>query len=139
MSSIIRRRSGLTVSVLLMESSILSEVNDASILREGLSTDYAVISTSLASRHTAGFSTCAPRCGLERSDFVHRPFCDIRVEQHKACFEPISRRNSPRHALRERYQAPDSFLVFVSAAKRDNAIHLGIMAPCTMAGLTTSF
>jgi hypothetical protein len=56
-----------------MESSILSEVDNASILRAELSTDYAVISTSLASRNTAGFSTCAPRCGLERSDFVPRP------------------------------------------------------------------
>src|SRR5262245_3518293 len=43
-----------------MESSILSEVHDTSILRTGLSTDYAVISTSLASRIAAGLST-APR------------------------------------------------------------------------------
>jgi hypothetical protein len=53
-----------------MESSILSEVRDTSILRTGLSTDYAVISTSLASQIVAGRSACAPRSGLERSDFV---------------------------------------------------------------------
>jgi hypothetical protein len=58
---------------LLMESSILSEVHDASILRAGLSTDYAVISTSLASQIVAGRFACVPRSGLERSDFVHRP------------------------------------------------------------------
>jgi hypothetical protein len=53
-----------------MESSILSEVHNASILRAGLSTDYAVISTSLASRIAAGLSACARRSGLERSDFA---------------------------------------------------------------------
>ena len=70
MSSIIRCRSGLTVSVLLMESSILGEVHDTSILRAGLSTDYAIISTSLPSQIVAGGSACAPRSELERSDFV---------------------------------------------------------------------
>jgi hypothetical protein len=55
-----------------MESSILSEVHNASILRAGLSTDYAAISTSLASRIVTGRSACGPRSGLERSDFVRR-------------------------------------------------------------------
>jgi hypothetical protein len=51
-----------------MESSILSEVHNASILRAGLSTDYAVISTSLASQIVAGLSACAPaqRAGAQR-------------------------------------------------------------------------
>jgi hypothetical protein len=44
-----------------MESSILSEVHDASILRTGLSTDYGVISTSSASQIVAGLSAPAPR------------------------------------------------------------------------------
>jgi hypothetical protein len=51
-----------------MESSILNEVHNASILRTGLSIDYAVISTSLA------FSNCrrplrlrpAQRAGAQR-------------------------------------------------------------------------
>ena len=42
------------MSVLLMESSILSEVHNTSILRTGLSTDYAVISTSLAPQIVTG-------------------------------------------------------------------------------------
>jgi hypothetical protein len=77
----------LTVSVLLMESSILSEVNDASILRTGLSTDYVVISTSLASRNTAGSPLVLPRCGLERSDFVGRPEAVYRAarDNHPLC------------------------------------------------------
>jgi hypothetical protein len=37
MSAIMRRRSGLTMVVLLMENSILNEVVDTSILRRGLS------------------------------------------------------------------------------------------------------
>ena len=37
-----------------MESSILSEVHNTSILRTGLSTDYAVISTSLAPQIVTG-------------------------------------------------------------------------------------
>jgi hypothetical protein len=52
-----------------MESS-LSEVHNTSILRTALSTDYAVISTSLASRIVIGLSACGPPGGLERSDFV---------------------------------------------------------------------
>jgi hypothetical protein len=59
-----------------MESSILSEVHNTSILRAGLSTDYAVISTSLASRNTPASPLVPRAAGLERSDFVHRPFAD---------------------------------------------------------------
>jgi hypothetical protein len=70
MSSIMRWRSGLTVLVSLIESSILSEVDDTSILRTGLPTPLWP-SSQLAS----GLSSLAPRSGLERSDFVpwHNP------------------------------------------------------------------
>src|SRR5262249_26956269 len=43
MSSIMRWRSGLTVVMLLIESSILSEVDDTAILRTGLSTPLLLI------------------------------------------------------------------------------------------------
>src|SRR6516164_2647724 len=66
MSSIMRRRSGLTVLVSLMESSILSEVDDTSILRTGLPTPLWP-----SSQLATGLSPLAPRSGLERSDFVH--------------------------------------------------------------------
>jgi hypothetical protein len=49
-----------------MESSILSEVDDTSILRTGLSTPLC-----LSSQLATGLSPLAPRSGLERSDFVH--------------------------------------------------------------------
>ena len=49
-----------------MESSILSEVDDTSILRTGLPT-----SLCLSSQLATGLSPRAPRSGLERSDFVH--------------------------------------------------------------------
>src|SRR5215510_1732304 len=74
-SSSIRRRSGLTVSVLFMESSILSEVVDTSILRTGLSICYRGPLALPASR------LLLPRSGLERSDFVLWPslrICDVR-------------------------------------------------------------
>jgi len=51
-----------------MESSILSEVNDASILRTGLSTPLSPFS-----QLATGLSALAPRSGLERSDFVPWP------------------------------------------------------------------
>ena len=51
-------------------SSILSEVHNTSILRTGLSTDYAVISTSLAPQNCHRPPLAHPRSGLERSDFV---------------------------------------------------------------------
>src|SRR6516225_4907940 len=66
MSSIMRRRSGLTVLVSLMESSILSEVDDTSILRTGLPSPLRP-----SSQLATGLSPLAPRSGLERSDFVH--------------------------------------------------------------------
>jgi len=48
-----------------MESSILSEVDDTSILRTGLPTPLR-----LSSQLATGLSPRAPRSGLERSDFV---------------------------------------------------------------------
>src|SRR5438445_6270804 len=65
MSSIMRLRSGLTVLVSLMESSILSEVDDTSILRTELPAPLW-----LSSQLATGLSPRAPRSGLERSDFV---------------------------------------------------------------------
>src|SRR5215510_10418692 len=68
-SHIFEHTLGLTVSVLLMESSILSEVDDTSILRTGLSTRYwGPLARLRASR------LLLPRSGLERSDFVPWPF-----------------------------------------------------------------
>src|SRR5215469_13102547 len=49
-----------------MESSILSEVDDTSILRTGLPTPLWP-----SSQLATGLSPVAPRSGLERSDFVH--------------------------------------------------------------------
>jgi hypothetical protein len=61
-----------TVLVLLMESSILSEVDDTSILRTVLSTCYwHALDWLPASRLTP------PRSGLERSDFVPWPISDV--------------------------------------------------------------
>jgi len=51
--------------VSLMESSILSEVDDTSILRTGLSTPL-----SLSSQPATASRLLPPRSGLERSDFV---------------------------------------------------------------------
>src|SRR6516162_1092973 len=48
-----------------MESSILSEVDDTSILRTGLPTPLC-----LSSQLATGLSPLAPSSGLERSDFV---------------------------------------------------------------------
>src|SRR5262245_36502726 len=50
-----------------MESSILSEVDDTSILRTVLSTCY------WPALHSIGLSATPPRSGLERSDFVLWP------------------------------------------------------------------
>ena len=60
-----------------MESSILSEVDDTSILRTGLPTPLWP-SAQLATGH----SPLAPRSGLERSDFVqwHFPTRGLRTE-----------------------------------------------------------
>ncbi len=72
------RQSGLTVSVLLMESSILSEVHNTSILRTGLPADYTVISTSLAYQIAPPAPPLAPpRSGLDRSDFVPWRFSEV--------------------------------------------------------------
>ena len=49
-----------------MESSILSEVDDTSILRTELPAPLW-----LSSQLATGLSPRAPRSGLERSDFVH--------------------------------------------------------------------
>src|SRR5215472_7710597 len=69
MSSIIRRRSGLTVLVSLMESSFLIEASKTSILRTGALHRYHYLLTWLpASR------LLLPRSGLEPSDFVLWPF-----------------------------------------------------------------
>ena len=49
-----------------MESSIVSEVDDTSILRTGLPTPLWP-----SSQLATGLSPLAPRSGLEHSDFVH--------------------------------------------------------------------
>src|SRR5215472_6412697 len=72
MSSIIRRRSGLTVLVSLMESSFLSEVHDTSILRTGALHRYHYLLTWLPISRLL-----LPRSGLERSDFVPWPISTV--------------------------------------------------------------
>src|SRR5215471_6560356 len=69
MSSIIRRRSGLTVLVSLMESSFLFEACNTSILRTGAlhCYHYYTLNWLPAPR------LLPPRSGLARSDFVHWP------------------------------------------------------------------
>src|SRR6266446_6072176 len=61
-----------------MESSILSEVDDTSILRTELPAPLW-----LSSQLATGLSPRAPRSGLERSDFVlwHRPDEPITIER----------------------------------------------------------
>src|SRR6185312_2887071 len=54
-----------------MENSILSEVDDTSILRTAPPTRYRP-------RPATGPSAQAPRSGLERSDFVHWPVSTVR-------------------------------------------------------------
>src|ERR1700746_1089261 len=82
MSSIMRRRSGLTVLVSLMESSILSEVDDTSILRTGLPRRYACPLNWLpASRllpRAAGWSAATLCVGTDR---LYRP-----VHKHFRCW-----------------------------------------------------
>src|SRR5437660_11760701 len=68
MSAIMRSRRGLTVVVSLMESSILGEGDDTSILRTGLSAP-----RSLSSQPATASRLLPPRSGLERSDFVLCP------------------------------------------------------------------
>src|SRR5215471_15842139 len=69
MSSIIRRRSGLTVLVSLMESSFLFEACNTSILRTGAlhCYHYYTLNWLPAPR------LLPPRSGLARSDFVPWP------------------------------------------------------------------
>src|SRR5208282_1508750 len=70
MSSIIRRRSGLTVLVSLMGRSFLSEVERPSILRTGLP-----VAPSLFYRLATGLSAPAPaqRAGAQRLRALARP------------------------------------------------------------------
>jgi hypothetical protein len=88
-----------------MESSILSEVDDTSILRTGLSSPLWP-----SSQPATGLSSLAPRSGLERSDFVrwYRP--DTYREQAKqgvvanpvgppSSFDP-DEPLSPKHVIR---------------------------------------
>src|ERR1700757_3101033 len=80
MSSIMCCRSGLTVLVSLMESSILSEVDDTSILTTGLPRRYACPLKWLpASR------LLPPRSGLGRGDFVrwHDPDPPSRLQSDR--------------------------------------------------------
>jgi len=87
-----------------MESSILSEVNDASILRTGLPTDYAVISTSLPSHIVAGLRL-RTRAALERSDFVLRRNPSVHgtgldgQQRVDTCRSPIARHPTLRQRL----------------------------------------
>src|SRR5712691_124519 len=81
MSSIIRRRSGLTVLVSLMGSSILSEVDNTSISGRGSQTRQRFpLSWLPVSR------LLPPRSGLERSDFVRWHETDIAVAGVNVCF-----------------------------------------------------
>ena len=57
-----------------MESSILSEVDDTSILRTGLPSPLWP-----SSQLATGLSPLAPRSGLERSDFVHWQPSDLPI------------------------------------------------------------
>src|SRR5215471_18327927 len=77
MSSIIRRRSGLTVLVSLMESSFLFEACNTSILRTGAlhCYHYYTLNWLPAPR------LLPPRSGLARSDFVPWPDADLLQRQ----------------------------------------------------------
>src|SRR5215472_12325487 len=105
MSSIIRRRSGLTVLVSLMESSFLSEVHDTSILRTGALHRYHYLLTWLPISRLL-----LPRSGLERSDFVRWPIAsfrgDAKVDRYRGiadhartCRWPQPVANDPKRAL----------------------------------------
>ena len=61
-----------------MESSILSEVDDTSILRTGLPTPLWP-----SSQLATGLSPLAPRNGLKRSDFVPCHFPDARAKNRE--------------------------------------------------------
>ena len=71
-----RWRSGLTELVSFMGSSILSEVDDASIVRTGLSNCYW---RSLG--RLPAYRLLTPRSGLERSDFVRWPIAPLTALQ----------------------------------------------------------
>ena len=74
-----------------MESSILSEVHNTSILRTGLSTDYAVISTSLAPQIVTGLrlrTRAAGWSGATSCPDVKRP---LRIAAFDASIGRIAR------------------------------------------------
>ena len=81
-----------------MESSILSEVDDTSILRTGLSTPL-----SLSSQPATASRLLPPRSGLERSDFVLWPDAEVseRLDdfRFRACLARLSRRVATRNNL----------------------------------------
>src|SRR6201984_1665664 len=96
MSSIMRWRSGLTVLVSLMESSILSEVDDPSIPRTGLPRRYACPLNWLpASRllpRAAGWSAATLCLGTNRTNRAGMMMSDDRGKP-----EVVSRMDSVRY------------------------------------------
>src|SRR5882672_114875 len=92
-----------------MGSSVLSEVDDTSILRTGLSTCYwRPLNWLPASR------LLPPRSGLERSDFVPWPFCDITRRAREVRFRRVKRtcrKHRPRSEPDHRYIPVDASVI----------------------------
>src|SRR5262245_54727716 len=76
-----------------MESSILSEVDDTSILRTGLSTPL-----SLSSQPATASRLLPPRSGLERSDFVHWHIA-TKSDSRLTCLKSGDKRTLVRSAI----------------------------------------
>src|SRR5208283_3886565 len=125
MSSIIRRRSGLTVLVSLIGRSFLSEVERPSILRTELpvapSLSYRLATRPLGSR--------PPRSGPERSDFV--PWRNPTVAPSSAIWRNPAGRGvnlkvrKGRKADRRRSQSPSCGLSMPSLVLLNNFIYYG--------------
>jgi len=90
-----------------MESSILSEVDDTSILRTGLPTPLC-----LSSQPATGLSPLVPRSGLERSDFV--PWG---IFAHTPCRQPPAAERRKRNFILW-YRPSLGFLRRTSATSR---------------------
>src|SRR5882724_6342588 len=86
MSSIMRLRSGLTVLVSLMESSILSEVDDTSILRTGLPSPLwpsSQLATGLSPLAPAQLAGAQRLCAMAPSvtPWAHTTFPQLRADR----------------------------------------------------------